>query len=587
MEASQASYSHQQNKCVINKICIDGEEISEPMSIANVLNEYFANIGPKLAAEIPSDNNKSNCSTDNGCINEGINESFYLEPICQDFVLKQIQGLATNKATGCDNCPVRLIKLAAPVIVHQLTCLINRSITTGTFPQKWKKAKVTPIHKGGDVSEPSNYRPISVLSIFSKILERAVFDQLYKYMNLNKFLNQYQSGFRPLRSTSTALINITDDWLNSFDNGEITGVVMLDLKKAFDTVDLDILIHKLKLYGIDRKGIKWFTSYLQDRSHFTSIQGNSSTSIPIRCGVPQGSIIGPLLFIIYINDLPNNVSNCKVSMYADDTALYYASKDINELVKVINDDLINVTAWLNKNKLSLNVNKTEVILLGTKSRLRNLPHNDINININGTPLSRVKKCKHLGVIVDENLSWSDHIDQVRKKALSGMHVIRKVKNIIPQSTRNLLYNTIVSSHFDYCDVVWGNCGVTLQEKLQKLQNRSARIIRNVDWSVPSSVNLKELNWISLNAKRRQHDAIMMYKIINNHVPQYLTNKFNIVNSGYALRRSNMSVSIPMPKTKSLKRSFSYRGATTWNSIQANIQNAPSVQCFKKNISICV
>ena len=187
--------------------------------------------------------------------------------------------------------------------------------------------------------EPSNFRPISILPILSKILERADFNQLYSYLNCNQLISMNQSGFRPLHSTSTGRINITDDWLNSFDNGKMVGVVMLDLTKAFDTVDLTILIQKLKYYGVDDNDINWLNSYLTCRTHYTSIRGHDSSPLPISCGIPQGSIIGPLMFIIYINDLPLHVSHCEVSMYADDTALYYASKSVSDLINKINEDL--------------------------------------------------------------------------------------------------------------------------------------------------------------------------------------------------------------------------------------------------------
>ena len=239
-----------------------------------------------------------------------------------------------------------------------------------------------------------------------------------------------------------------------------------------------------------------------------------------------------------------------------------------------------VKEWLKRNKLSLNVEKTEFILLGTRSKLRNIHDDKITVTINGTPLKRVHTCKHLGVIVDENITWRNHIDHVRRKALAGVHVIKKVKNIFPQTTIKLLYNAIVSSHFEYCDVVWGNCGATLQTKLQKLQNKSARMITNAHWSVPSSVNLDELKWAPLEEKRRKHDAIMMFKIVNNLAPMYLKNKFKYTNTGYDLRRSSLSLSTPMPKTDSLKRSFCYRGAMTWNSLNHDIQTANSVNRFK-------
>ena len=321
--------------CAISSIRTNGGDISEPEIIADVLNYYFASIGPKLAKQISVCTESSSNDLGNATVSNGY---FHLEPVGEDFVLKHLQGLVSTKATGHDSCPARLIKIAAPVIAGPLTYLINLSLNTGVFPQSWKKARVTPIHKGGDIKEPSNFRPISVLPIFSKILERAVFEQLYNYMNSNQLLNTNQSGFRPLHSTSTALINITDDWLSSFDHGELVGVVMLDLNKAFDTVDLDILIQKLKHYGVDDKGINWFNSYLKGRSHFTTINGKNSSFRPVCCGIPQGSIIGPLMFIIYINDLPLHVSHCKVSMYADDTALYYPSKNESDLIEKINED---------------------------------------------------------------------------------------------------------------------------------------------------------------------------------------------------------------------------------------------------------
>ena len=199
--------------------------------------------------------------------------------------------------------------------------MINHSFTTCTFPDIWKTARVTPIFKAGDPADPGNYRPISILPVISKVIERAVFDQLYKYLNDNNLIHVNQSGFRPSFSTSTALVNISEDWYDEIDKGNIVGLCMLDFKKAFDTVNHNILLDKLKLYGVSKYVINWFQSYLTNRTQYTCIDGISSSLHGIQCGVPQGSIDGPLAFLIYINDLPKCVSHCKVSMYADDTAL--------------------------------------------------------------------------------------------------------------------------------------------------------------------------------------------------------------------------------------------------------------------------
>ena len=218
-------------------------------------------------------------------------------------------------------------------------------------------------------------------------------------------MHDSQSGFRPGFSTSSALIDITEDWLKSIDNGECIGLVMLDLRKAFDTVNHNLLIKKLPMYGLNVHVVNWFKSYLTDRSHITCVNGSRSNEQKSVCGIPQGSILGPLLFIMYINDLPKSVANVKVSMYADDTAIYYSSKDVHDIVNKMNYDLENVDNWLAKNKLCLNVDKTHFMLIGTPQRLSNLQNDDLNVNIKGFRLQRIDHCKHLGIEVDKNLLW--------------------------------------------------------------------------------------------------------------------------------------------------------------------------------------
>jgi hypothetical protein len=294
--------------------------------------------------------------------------------------------------------------LAAPIISPIITHLINHSFTTCTFPNNWKKARVTPIFKAGDPAEPGNYRPISILPVISKVIERVVFDQLYKYLNDNNLIYVNQSGFRPSFSTATALINISEDWYNEIDNGNIIGLCMLDLKKAFDTVNHNILLDKLKLYGVSKYVTNWFNSYLSNRTQFTCVDGISSDLKDILCGLPQGSIDGPLGFLIYINDLPKLVSHSKVSMYADDTALYYASSSVDDIVKCMNEDLVSVNNWLKCNKLSLNVDKSEFMFIASRQRLATLDNLNLTVQINGENIRKVDKCKHLGVIIDKNLT---------------------------------------------------------------------------------------------------------------------------------------------------------------------------------------
>ena len=423
--------------------CIKTEhgECTNAKDVADALNEYFANVGPSIADKIPVVNTENHHDVENNLYNDML---FIFKDINEEYVLNQLCSLSDKKATGVDDIPSKLLKVSAIEITPIVTFLVNLSLKSGTFPCRWKKARICPVYKGGDNTDPGNYRPISILPILSKIIERAVFDQLYPFLDSNDMLHDSQSGFRPGFSTSSALLNITEDWVKSIDDGEYIGLVMLDLRKAFDTVNHNIIIDKLPNFGMNDHVIKWFRSYLNDRSHITGVNGSMSNDQKSLCGIPQGSILGPLLFILYVNELPKYVNNVKVSMYADDTAIYYSSKDVNDIVRIMNNDLNNVDNWLASNKLSLNVNKTHFMLIGTPQKLAHLCNDDLNVNIKGNRLQRVNHCKHLGVEVDDKLLWSNQIDQVRKKVLTGLYFLRRAANFIPKHHQCLLYKSIVA-----------------------------------------------------------------------------------------------------------------------------------------------
>ena len=256
----------------------------------------------------------------------------------------------------------------------------------------------------------SNYRPITVLPILSKILERFVHTQIYNYLTENKILSPNQFGFRPKLSTSTALAFFTDNILENADNGLVTASIFLDFSKAFDTVDHVILSRKLKSIGLDDNSLNWFKSYLTNRQQKTSINDTLSSSLPVSVGVPQGSILGPLLFIIYINDMPSIVKHCKVILYADDTLLYYSSNSAREIEKYVNEDLHLICRWLNENLLTLNCAKSKFVLFGSSKRLK--AFTNISIHVNDHELAREQTFKYLGITFSENLTWTDHLSNI-------------------------------------------------------------------------------------------------------------------------------------------------------------------------------
>ncbi len=276
---------------------------------------------------------------------------FKFPTVTTEFVLKQLQSMPENKAVGLDKLPGKLLRAAAPIIAQPLAFILNLSLQSGNFINEWKHAKVLPLHKTRPQMERNNYRPISILPILSKILERFVHSNFSQFLDKHNHITITQSGFRKLHSTVTALLNVTDKWLRNIDNGLVTGVVFIDLHKAFNTVDINILLSKLSLFGISGVELEWFRSYLTGRSQSVIFDGYLSDPLPVSIGVPQGSILGALLFLLYLNDLPKIAQNCSVNMFADDTEMEDSCKpeDSIKLKINLNSDLSRLKEYFNLN----------------------------------------------------------------------------------------------------------------------------------------------------------------------------------------------------------------------------------------------
>ena len=286
------------------------------------------------------------------------------------------------------------------------------------------------------------------------------------------------------------------------DKGYLNGVIFLDLKKAFDCGNHDILITKLKLYGCTENTLCWFKSYLTNRRQMCKIGRTISQERIIRCGVPQGSTLGPLLFLLYVNDLPNCLSHSTASMFADDTNLTTSGKTIKDIQNQLNSDLENIHTWLLTNKLTLNKEKTEYIIISSRQRLAKID-DDPNISLDGINIKRVKQAKTLGIVIDEKLLWKNQIDEITTKVSGGIGMLRRMKAYVPQETLKRVYNALIMPHFDYCSLVWDNCSKYLLEKLQKLQNRVARVISGKSYETRSSEILKYLGWQPLLERRKK------------------------------------------------------------------------------------
>ena len=493
----------------------------------------------------------------------------------------------TAKSFGTDNISSYFLKLALPFIENSLAFLLNTSIETSQFPDSWKVARVTPIYKDGDRTEKSNYRPISVLPVISMLFEKLVFDQLYQYMRENGMFSGDQSGFLRLFSTVTCLLKNTDDWYNGLDLGRFVGLVFIDLKKAFDTVDHEILCQKLAHYGIHHRELSWFKSYLSGRKQFCRINGVDSEIGDLETGVPQGSCLGPLLFLIYINDLPQAIQDSVVSMYADDTSLCYQSSDMTQLSAAINNDLKILDTWLQGNKLALNVAKTHSMLLCTKQKRKILKSQgeSMVLKICDNELEEVQNTKYLGVQIDSSLDWKEQIKAVSTKVSRAVGFLKHAKSFLPKETLKTLYTGIVEPHFRYCCSVWGCCGSMELDQLQKLQNRAARVLTNSSFDAPSRPLIQELGWKTIEELINGETKTMVFKSLHDLAPEYLRSLFtrNSQCSVHALRNTVTDLKLPRKNSANGQKCFSYRGAKLWNSLSAESKQASSLNSFKLSI----
>ena len=560
---------------VLSNINEGGKVLTEDSDMLEALNRHFVSVGTNLAKKIIS-------KPDDDCLKYvvSVNNKMTLNTINTKYVLDAIGRLKNGKASGPDKITIKLAKDAAKFIAYPIMCIFNSSITNGIFPDVWKTANVTPIHKSGSKSDLNNYRPISVISVFARMLERLVHDQLSEFLTFSNILTSSQAAFRKLNSTTTSLISSTDHWHENMDNNKMNLAIFLDLRKAFDTVDHSILIKKLNSYGIvDRTG-DWFESYLTNRTQFCTLNGNKSKQRKVTCGIPQGSCLGPLLFIIYLNDFENSLQYSRASIYADDTNVTIASDDIQRMIDNASQEMLNLSEWMRINKLSPNPQKTEFMIIGhpLKAKHPSLPE---SLVLNDHNIKRVTQTKSLGLIVDENLSWEAQFNRTMDKINSGIWALKRLKNILPQSQLSIVYYALVESQLRYGDVVWGNLSRTKLAALQRLQTRALKIIRNAKikdtWSCPG-MNVENIICFDRN--------VMAYKIIHKLYPNSFLEKYKPRSSFSSYNtRNSQNLQIPKHRTERYKKSFHYSALKEWNNTPRDIRELPTINTFKRQLKV--
>ena len=558
------------NKCSEYPPLVNNDvEVSDDFEKAELFNNYFNFISSV-------DDSNAQLPPEDTTAEHNLSDIF----ITDDDVKDVLSLLNTSKATGPDLINPRLLKEASDQLCKPLARLYNLSLRKAIFPDDWKIANVIPVFKSGDRFDFRNYRPISLLSNIGKCMEKCIFKYIHNFLVLYKIITSHQSGFRPKDSTVYQLLCLASDFYRALDMGKEIRIVFCDISKAFDKVWHKGLLFKLRKIGIDSNLLLWFENYLSNRQQQVVINGKVSTLLTVGAGVPQGSILGPLLFLIYINDLVDDIESC-IKLFADDTSLYVIVDSEFEASVQLNRDLDKISEWANQWLVNFNPNKTESMIIS--KRLANTYHPPLFMN--NVQIREVEHHKHLGVTISDNFSWNTHVEDIVLKASARLNMMRRVKYLLDRYTLERVYLSFIRPLLEYADSVWDNIPAYISDTLENIQLEAARIATGGTKLTSRILLYRETGWVSLQDRRNMHKLIQFYKMYHKLTPEYLSclvpasvrdiHGYNTRNADYV---RNVTA-----RTAYYGNSFLPSVIKLWNEIPVEVRNA-SLSIFKKYLN---
>ena len=539
--------------------------------VATYINNYFVNIGKM--------NKGGQTNAPTSLVNSDIEYSWSLEEFNETEVFKAVQGINVSKSSGLENISSFVVKEVFSILITQITHLFNLSVRSSRFPDAWKKALVIPIPKSGNLNLVQNYRPISLLPIPGKLLEKLIHKQLTNHLDDTSYLTQNQHGFRKKHSTIHAVGQITNYIHKNMDRKLPVMAAFIDFRKAFDCVQHSVLLNKLAFLGLDTKTLGWFKSYLSDRQQYVLANNTYSPLLTITQGVPQGSVLGPLFYIIYANDIVNIIKNCQIALYADDTVLYLASKNFEKTVAKVQEDLNALSTWCVENGIGMNVEKTKLMVFGQPTKLKELP--PVEITCGQAKINMVANYKYLGVTLDSQLNFNKHVQSTIAIVTDKLSQFRRMRFFLDTKAAVLVYKNMILPMLEYGDIFLVGATVENRKKLQVLQNKGIRCALNRDRDVSTDDLHTEIKLARLKQRREQHLLNYMFDLAQNR-----NNLKKRASVGVRTRSHNKRLlKSKKPTTEKFKRSVAYKGPKTWNELPKEFHYLETRKLFSSKIKL--